>query len=280
MFRLFRFLLTALALYPAIPARAQMPPAKTLPNFWDLQSRVEKPDTAFLQLIRFVTDDDYPPFGFTAPDGTLTGFNVELARAICTELEITCTVQRRRFDTIVEAIEKNQADAAVASLAITPKARERLLFTHPYYRTPARFAARRDARPRKIDPPGLAGQTVGVVGKTAHAAYLERFFPQVKQKSYRDAATLLQALKGNDVNIVFGDGVSLAIWLNGADAGDCCEFRGGPYTESFYFGEGVGIAVNRKNPALQRVIDYALVRLAEKGRYADLYLKYFPIGFY
>ncbi len=261
-------------------ALAQMPPAKSVPNFWDLQRRVEKPDTSFLQLIRFVTDDDYPPFGFTAPDGTLTGFNVELARAICRELEITCTVQRRRFDTIIEALENNQADAAVASIAITPKAREKLLFTHPYYRTPARFAARRNAGPGTIDLQKLSGQTVGVVAKTAHAAYLDRFFPQVKQKAYPDPVSLLQAIKSNDVSVIFGDGVTLAIWINGTDANDCCEFRGGAYTESFYFGEGVGIALNKNNPALQRVLDYALVRLAENGTYADLYLKYFPVGFY
>ena len=62
----------------AVSARAQMPPAPDVPNFWDIQRRYEKPDISFLRLIRFVTDDEYPPFGFTAPDGTLTGFNVEL----------------------------------------------------------------------------------------------------------------------------------------------------------------------------------------------------------
>lgn len=264
----------------AVSARAQMPPAPDVPNFWDIQRRYEKPDISFLRLIRFVTDDEYPPFGFTAPDGTLTGFNVELARAICTELEVTCTVQRRRFDTIVEAIEKNQADAAIASLAITPKAREKLQFTQPYYRTPARFAARKGAGPRAISPAALGGQTTGVVEKTAHAAFLERFFPQLKRKTYPTKEALLAGLKGNEVSLVFGDGVSLAIWLNGPDAGNCCEFRGGPYTESYYFGEGVGIAVNKDNSALRRVLDYALVQLAEKGIYADLYLKYFPVGFY
>jgi polar amino acid transport system substrate-binding protein len=271
---------TVLLLCAISPARAQLPPAPGVPNFWDLQRRTEKPSTAFLQLIRFVTDDDYPPFGLTLPDGTLTGFNVELARAICKELAITCTVQARRFDTISEAITSGKADAAIASIAITAKARETLLFTHPYYRTPARFAAVKQGGPEKISPAALAGVSVGIVRNTAHAAFLQRFFPKAKPQFYADSRAMLAALKGRDVKIIFGDGVSLAIWLNGTIADGCCAFRGGPFTESYYFGEGVGIAVKKDNQALKEVLDYALQQIAEKGIYSELYLKYFPIGFY
>ena len=84
----------------------------------------------------------------------------------------------------------------------------------------------------------------------------------------------------NEVEIAFGDGVAFALWLNGTDAGGCCAFRGGPYTESRFFGEGVGIALRRDNQAMKRALDYALKRVAERGVYADLYLKYFPVGFY
>ncbi|MGE3643953.1 MAG: transporter substrate-binding domain-containing protein [Beijerinckiaceae bacterium] len=273
------FAALALMIWCIAPVRAQMPPAPGVPNFWDPQRRVEKPDTSFLQVIRFITDDEYPPFGFTTPEGTLSGFNVDLARAICKELEVTCTVQRRRFDTIASAIEKGEADAAAASMAITAKAREKLLFTHPYYRTPARFAALKGQEPKSFDAAGLKNTTIGVVEKTAHAAFLAKFFPAAALQPYADLPSLLRALKERKIDILFGDGVTLAIWLNSAD-GECCTFAGGPYTESAYFGEGVGIAVNKKNPALRRAIDWALAQLAEKGIYSELYLKYFPIGFY
>ena len=82
------------------------------------------------------------------------------------------------------------------------------------------------------------------------------------------------------LDIAFGDGISLAVWLNGTDSGGCCTFRGGPYLDSSYFGEGVGIAVRKGNVTLRRALDYALRHLAERGVYADIYLKYFPIGFF
>jgi polar amino acid transport system substrate-binding protein len=271
-----------LAGFLAVPAAGQQDWSRpdAVPLFWDLQRRTEKPDTSSLRLIRFVTDDNYPPFGFQTADGGLTGFNVDLARAICEELALPCTIQARRFDTILPAIETGEADAAIASIAITPEARKRVDFTSPYYRTPARFAATRNSAPAQMRPSTLEGRTVGVVNSTAHAAYLARYFSTAKVRTYPNIAALLDALKSNEVNIVFADGISLAVWLNGTASGNCCEFRDGAFTESAYFGEGAGIAINNRNIQLRLALNYALVRLAERGVYADLYLKYFPVGFY
>src|SRR6476661_8771430 len=86
----------ALLLGSIVPALAQT----AIPSFWDPQRRVERPEAPAPRLLRFVTEDDYPPFTFALPDGSLAGFNVELARALCEELCIPCTIQPRRWDTL------------------------------------------------------------------------------------------------------------------------------------------------------------------------------------
>jgi polar amino acid transport system substrate-binding protein len=251
-----------------------------VPSFWDPQHRLDKPDLSGLRSLRFLTDDDYPPFHFALPDGSLSGFNVDLGRAICEELKVACTIQARRWDTIPDAIAANQADAAIASLAISPAARRKVDFTTPYYKTPARFALRKASTLQDASPEGFAGKLIGVESGTAHEAFLKLFFPAARVKSFDNVDSLRSSLRRGDIDALFGDGVSLAVWLNGTDAGGCCEFRGGPYTEPAFFGEGVGIAVRKDNRTLKAALDYALHRLAERGIYADLYLKYFPIGFY
>lgn len=263
----------------AISAAAFAQPAN-VPGLWDPNHRVERPDLGNLRLIRFVTEDDYPPFEFALPDGTLAGFNVELARALCEELRVQCTVQPRRWDTILDAIEQGRGDAAISSLAITPSTRARVSFTSPYYKTPARFVSRNDFDLPDATPNSLAGKQVGVVARTAHEAFLRQFFPKLQIRTYETLVSLRSALKRQEVDLIFGDGVSLAIWLNSTDASGCCAFRGGPFTESRFFGEGVGIAVRKDNQQLRRALDYGLKRLAERGVYADLYLKYFPVSFY
>ena len=85
-------------------------------------------------------------------------------------------------------------------------------------------------------------------------------------------------LSADPADLVFGDGVALAFWLNGTDSANCCIFVGGPFTESRYFGEGIGIAVKRGNDTLRLALNWALFRLWEQGRFTDLWLRYFPIS--
>ena len=251
-----------------------------VPSFSDPGLRLEKPDLTGIRAIRFLTSDDYPPLDFAMSDGTLMGFNVEIARAVCAELEIACTIQARRFDTLIDSLVAGKGDAVVASIAATPENRARIDFSQPYYQTPARFVARKEAVPSEASRGGLRGKTVGVVGGSAHEAYLKAFFPGAKLKPYADLSALETALRGGEIGIGFADGLTMAVWLNSELSGNCCGFFGGPYCESRYFGEGVGIAVRNDDSQLRRALNWALARLYTKGVYSELYLKYFPIGFY
>ena len=268
-----------------ISARAQAPAAQTtaqppiaVPGFWDPRRRPERPDTSRITQIRFLTEFDYPPFNYAGPDGNPAGFNVEVARLICEELKIQCTIQLRRFDTLLQALGENRADAVIASLAVTPETRQRVDFSEPYYRAPARFVARRDTTLRDVVPEGMEGKKIAVVGGTAHEAYLKAFFTEAELKTYRTMEAAREGLRKSEADLLFGDGVALAFWLNGTDSANCCVFVGGPFTESRYFGEGVGIAIRRGNDTLRLAFNWALFRLWEKGRFTDLWLRYFPIS--
>ncbi len=263
---------------PEGAAASHLGNAMAVPGFWDPRRRPERPDFTRLSGIRFLTEIDYPPFNYAGPDGAPTGFNVELARSICEEMKVACTIQVRRFDTLVDALNRNQGDAVIASLAETPQLRQRVDFTDPYYRTPARFVARRDLVLPDITPRALEGRKVAAIAGTAHEAYLKNLFTEAELRPYPDAAAARAALKKGEVDLLFGDGISLAFWLNGTESGGCCEFRGGPYLESRYFGEGVGIAVRSGNDLLRRALNWALFRLWENGRFTDLWLRYFPIS--
>ncbi len=274
-------------LAPAPPAAMSGEPSEppgrlvnttAVPGFWDPRRRPERPDLSRISVIRFLTETDYPPFNFAGPDGAPTGFNVDLARMICEEIKVTCTVQMRRFDTLIDALTKNQGDAVIASLAETAEARARVDFSDPYYRTPARFVTRRDLDLKVITPQALEGRKVAVVAGTAHEAYLKTLFTEAEVRSYPNAEAARAALMKGEVDFLFGDGISLAFWLNGTSSAGCCEFRGGPYLESRYFGDGVGIAIRKNNDVLRRAFNWALFRLWESGRFTDLWLRYFPIS--
>ena len=250
----------------------------SVPSFWDPRRRPERPDLSRITIIRFLTETDYPPFNYAGPDGAPAGFNVDLARLICEEIKVSCTVQMRRFDTLLDSLANNSGDAVIASIAATPEMRQRVDFSDPYYRTPARFVSRRDVRLDDVRPEALEGKKIGVVAGTAHEAYLKTLFTEAELHPYPTADAVRSALRRGEVDLLFGDGVALAFWLNGTDSANCCVFRGGPFLESRYFGEGIGIAVRKGNDVLRQALNWALFRLWERGRFTDLWLRYFPIS--
>src|ERR1051326_4587723 len=183
-------LIALLALYSPPPTRAQTKataptasPDLTVPGFWDPRRRPERPDLTRITQIRFITENDYPPFDFPGPDGNPAGFNVDLARMICEALKVTCTIQARRFDTLVAALGDNHGDAIIASLAPSPALRERVDFSDPYYRSPARFVALRESKLDDIAPERLEGKKIAVVAGTSHEAYAKTFFTEAETKS-------------------------------------------------------------------------------------------------
>jgi polar amino acid transport system substrate-binding protein len=270
------------ALTGALPARAAdngaAPGSAAVPGFWDPRHRPERPDLSRIQTIRFLTDLDYPPFDYAAPDGNPAGFNVDLARLICDEIKASCTIQARRFDTLLDALNDNRGDAVIASIAPTAETRKRADFTDPYYRTPARFVARLDNPIGDVLPELLEGKKIAVVAGTAHEAYLKEMFTEAEVRPYPNAEAAREALRNKEVDLLFGDGISLAFWLNGSDSARCCAFRGGPFLENRFFGEGIGIAVKRGNDLLRQALNWALFQQWEKGTYTDLWLRYFPIS--
>jgi polar amino acid transport system substrate-binding protein len=221
---------------------------------------------------------DYPPFDYAGPNGNPAGFNVDLARLVCDEIGATCTIQARRFDMLLDALHDNRGDAVIASIAASPQTRQRADFTDPYYRTPARFIARLDSPISDVLPETVEGKKIAVVAGTAHEAFLKEMFTAAEIKSFPTADAARDALRNHQVDLLFGDGISLAFWLNGTDSGGCCAFRGGPFLESRFFGEGIGIAVKPGNDLLRQALNWALFRQWEKGSFTDLWLRYFPIS--
>jgi polar amino acid transport system substrate-binding protein len=227
-----------------------------------------------------VTTDDFPPFNFLDADGRLTGFNVDLARAICAELKIGCTIQARPFDNLIESVLGERADAAIAGIAISAETRSVLDFSDVYLRSPARFVVRRDTPEITFTPTGLKGKRLAVVARTAHEAYLAAFFPEVERKIYPTAEAARRAVKNRKADAHFGDGLQLSFWLQSEAAAGCCQFAGGPYLEARFFGQGFAIAVPRGATNVRNAINTALQAIYEKGIYAELYLRYFPVGFF
>jgi polar amino acid transport system substrate-binding protein len=265
-------------LFLGLASSAALAQGINIPNFWDSRSQLERPDLPATRTIRFLVDDDFPPLHFPGLDGNPTGLSVELARAACERLNLTCTIQVRRFDTLLNALNEKQGDVVAAAIPVTADLRRRFAVTGSYFKIPARFAVRKDKNQPAPDAKALQGKAVGVVGGTAHEAYAKALMPGASLKHYPELAAAQSALKNGEIDYLFADGLGLALWIGGEEAAGCCDFSGGPYLESRFFGEGIGFITRTEDENLRRALDFALQQLWKEGRYAELYLRFFPIS--
>jgi len=253
-----------------------------MPLTFDTRERLSRPDLSTIVRVRILTTVDFPPFNFADQMSRLSGFNVDLAREICTELQIAakCQIQALPFADLEKTLESGAGEAVMAGIAVTPDLRKRFSFSRPYLSIPGRFAMNRAAKIDGTTAAALAGRPVGVVKETTHEAMLKAFFPKVTATPFDTFEAMTEALKTGKVDAVFADGLRLPFWVAGEASGKCCDLFDGPYISEKFLGEGLSVMMRKSDPVLTAAFDQALSVLSRNGRLQDIYLRYFPNGLY
>ena len=253
-----------------------------VPVLWDAKERLPKPDLSALPRLRFLTTTDFPPFNFLDGAGRLSGFHVDLARAICAELGIAekCQIQALPWAELEAALQKGEGEAIIAGIAATPESRSKYAFSRSYLQFPARFIMPKTKALTEPIFDRLRGKRVGVVAGSAHERMLRDYFGTVQIVPFAQLEELYDGLKAGKVDAGFGDGMRFAFWLGSSNAAACCRFAGGPYLAPEYLGSGMAIATRANDPVLAAAFDYALQEISVKGIFAEFYLRYFPVSFF
>jgi polar amino acid transport system substrate-binding protein len=254
--------------------------SRTLPRTIDSAERLQRGDLGNFTRLRFLTTLDFPPYNYLGPDGRLTGFNVDLTRAICRELgvENLCQIQALPWEYLEKGLENANGEAIIAGRLADSKARTTLAFSRPYLRTAARFVSQKSD---DLDvAAGLSKTAIGVAAGTAHEQMLRSYFPKAQIVAVGGSEAAAQLLVSGKVSAVFGDASTLSFWLASANAKDCCEFASGPFFSDEFLGTGMRIAVKAEDTALEQSLNFAIKNLQDKGALDEIYLKYFPLGLY
>lgn len=234
-------------------------------------------------VLTVLTEGDYPPFNYRNGTGELTGFDVDLARALCGRLKAQCSFETEAWEALLPALKSGAGDVVIASMLIpsppraAPPHDEGIVFTGAYYSTPGRFAVLKSGGfPSSAS--GLAGKRVAVQAGSVHAAFLTHHFPGVEAVDVATLKDAEQALAKGKVDYLFADRNALLRWLN--TDGTCCRLAGPDYADPAWFGQGAGIALRGKDEALRRRMDTALASLVADGTYRRISSRYFSQSIY
>ena len=223
--------------------------------------------------LRIATTGDYPPFNLVDDAGKITGFDVDIARALCTELGVECEVVLEEWERLIPELRAGSFDAIAASMSITEKRRQLVSFTDRYYSNVVRFVAREGSG---FDPADAAGKTIGAARATIASDWLEANLAGTATiKLYGGQEELHGDLVAGRLDAIFGDGLGSHAWLQGPE-GAGFEFVG----EGYRLDEGIGIAVRREDVSLLQRLNGALKTIIENGTYERINARYFPFSIY
>ncbi|MDT2595432.1 amino acid ABC transporter substrate-binding protein [Enterococcus dongliensis] len=82
--------------------------------------------------LRVGTEGTYSPFSFRDDNDKLTGYDVEVAKAVAKKIDYKVKFVEAPWDSMLAAFDANKSDVVFNQVAITPERQEKYLFSTPY----------------------------------------------------------------------------------------------------------------------------------------------------
>jgi octopine/nopaline transport system substrate-binding protein len=229
--------------------------------------------------VQIVTEGGFLPWNFTKPDGTLAGFEIDLANDLCSRMKIKCTITAQSFDSMIPALTAGKYDAIIDDLAITPKREEAIAFSIPYAALCYTFGTLRNSDIAKQLPaedkiislsdeaiagkaldaikPALKDRTIGTLSAGTSVTFVDTYLKgvtlirQYKTPESRD----LDLLSGRvDLIIISKD----ALIGTAKKAGNENMVSAGPCFQGGVVGKGSGVGLRKTDSELKAMFDKAI----------------------
>ncbi|SKA37197.1 lysine/arginine/ornithine ABC transporter substrate-binding protein [Photobacterium toruni] len=226
---------------------------------------------AMAQDLKFATEATYAPFEYMDANNQIQGFDIDIAKALCSEMKATCTFHNQAFDSLIPALKFKRYDAAISAMDITKARQQQVNFSNTYYDNAAAFVSLKN---HVADKAALNGKRVGVQNGSTHQSYITDQMSDVVAVPYTSYQDAFMDMQNGRIDSVFGDTAVVAEWFKKGN-GDKLSYVGKPVTNTKYFGNGFGIAVNKNNQALVEQLNKALATIKENGQYQAIFEQYF-----
>ena len=236
--------------------------------------------------VRIVTEGGFLPWNYTKPDGTLAGFEIDLANDLCRRMQVKCTIAAQSFDSMIPALNAGKFDAIIDDVAITPKREEVIAFSRPYASLCYTFAtfsgsdiaSKLQADERIIslaDEPAVMSaleplkaafkdKTIGTLSAGTSVAFVDTYLKGVVlMRQYKTPEARDLDLVSGRLDVIVGskDALMAAAAKQGKDSmkivGPC--FQGG------VVGKGAGVGLRKQDTDLKAMFDKAIAEAQQDG---------------
>lgn len=249
------------------------------------------------KVLTIATEGAYAPWNFSGPNGTLDGFEVDLAKVLCERMKVKCEIVAQNWDGIIPSLTARKYDAIMAGMSITPKREEVIAFSTPYAAGINAFAVAADSPLAGMPGTGesysldsqadeakahideiaklLDGKAVGVQGSTTASAFMESYF--------KDAADIKEYKSTEEHNFDLVNGRVEAVLANATVLTESLakpDMQGakisGPLFSGGIFGF-IAVGLRKEDTALKMQFDEAIEGALADGTVKELSMKWFKI---
>ena len=213
--------------------------------------------------IRIATEGAYPPFNYTNADGTLAGYDIDVANALCDQMQVKCEIVAQDWDGIIPGLLAQKYDAVIAGMSITPERQEKVDFSEPYFANTMVWLTDSTGG---FDPMSIKDLTLGGQRSTTPGAYLQDNYEGKDGNTvqlYDNYDNAYLDLKSGRSDAVLAEKVSANAWLTDNAEGF------GIVGDEIDNNDNIAIAV-RKGDALKADFDKALSEIRSNGELARL----------
>jgi len=227
--------------------------------------------------LRVATEGDYPPFSFFDNQGRLTGFDIDIAHALCRRLGKPCEIVAIPWRELLPGLAAGQYDIIVASMSKTPGREQQAEFTDAYYRARDVFIGHVGAAP--VTATSAQGRVLATQADTIYATYLHQHYQDTAILKFTPTLTAaFKALLKGEADLILCDNLS-AFTFMGTEAGQGIDIIGDPVTINAIT-ETAHIQVRKGNLALRDALNAALRDLRLDGTFHKINARYFPFDIY
>ncbi|MEJ1975463.1 MAG: transporter substrate-binding domain-containing protein [Acetobacteraceae bacterium] len=245
--------------------------------------------------VTIATEGAFPPYNLHAADGTLVGYEIDLAANLCPRVHLTCTFVSQDWDGIIPGLQAGKFDAIMSGMSITPKRLQVIDFSLPYANSPTTLAVLTDDPLANL--PGT-GQRVSLDDKAATQAAIDAMKPKLKGKVIAVQVATIQA---DFLNTYLKDAVDIRTYKSNdeqdldvhagradAELGSLSFLRAaqdkgkdlalsGPLFVGGLLGKGSAIGLRKTDPELKALFDKAIHEAEADGSMKALSIKWFKV---
>lgn len=222
--------------------------------------------------LRVGVEGNYPPFSQLGADGKLSGFDIDIANAVCAQMKVECQLVQQEWDGMMPALNAKKFDIIVASMTITEERKKAADFSDPYYDVPSRFVAKAGAF-KDHTAASLKGKKIIVLRNSPRAKYIQDTYKESEILLVAKEADVYMELAAGRGDIGFGSSVVSAEAFLKKPEGKGFAQVGNTVTLSG--GSGVGIALRKGEDDLRNKVNAALKTIKTSGQYKSMAAKYF-----